>query len=413
MAKLKLKRSAIIALMAVFTVAICFIVLGAISVELMASLGISSGQFGTLVLGFFLTSCIVQLFIGPLVDSLGFKPVAVIGFVGTGLSLLLLAFATGFTLALIACIFMGIGAMALNTVGNTLIPVVLFEGKDPARASNFGNAFFGLGYILTPLLIVFMFNSLNLSHNNALVVMSMLMVVFLVFALTASFPKLSIGFKFSTAFKLLYQPAVLIAALALFCYISLEISMGTWIRSLMDELYAGSASAGAAASTGIVLSLFGLSMMIGRFLFAFVKNLTAMGSKVIVIASLVSLAAIFLMITAGSPFLGIVAVILAGLAFAPIFPTIIGVTFSKFHPSLYGSIFGIVFSVGLLGGTFVPNIVGNLSVEASVQQSLFIPGIMAAILVIISLFIGRVGKKDITETLKGPVDIVKPVEPAV
>ena len=35
---------------------------------------------------------------------------------------------------------LGVGAMSLNTVGNTLIPVVLFEGKDPARASNLGNA---------------------------------------------------------------------------------------------------------------------------------------------------------------------------------------------------------------------------------------------------------------------------------
>jgi MFS family permease len=196
MEKLKIKRAAIIALMSVFTVAICFIVLGAISVELMDTMGISAGQFGTLVLGFFLTSCIVQLFIGPLVDSVGFKPVAILGFIVTGLSLLLLGLSTNFTMAFLACILMGIGAMSLNTVGNTLIPVVLFDGRDPARASNFGNGFFGLGYILTPLLIVFMFNSLNMSYNSALMVLSLLMLVFLAFALMASFPKLSIGFKF-------------------------------------------------------------------------------------------------------------------------------------------------------------------------------------------------------------------------
>lgn len=413
MEKLKLKRAAIIALMSVFTVAICFIVLGAISVELMATMGISSGQFGTLVLGFFLTSCIVQLFIGPLVDSIGFKPVAILGFIVTGLSLLLLAFSTNFTMAFLACILMGIGAMSLNTVGNTLIPVVLFDGKDPARASNFGNGFFGLGYILTPLLIVFMFNSLNMSYNRALMVLSLLMLVFLAFALMASFPKLSIGFKFRTAFKLLYEPAVLVAALALFCYISLEVSMGTWIRSLMDELNAGSTGAGATMGTGVVLSLFGVAMMTGRFVFASVKNLTAMGSKVILVAALVSLAAILLMVTAGSPVIGIVAVVLAGLAFAPIFPTIIGVTFSKFDPGSYGSIFGIVFAFGLLGGTFVPNIIGNLSVEATVQQSLIIAGIMAGILVIISLFIGRAGKKHVPEIQKSLAEPVNPVEPSL
>jgi fucose permease len=212
---------------------------------------------------------------------------------------------------------------------------------------------------------------------------------------------------------LLYEPAVLVAALALFCYISLEVSMGTWIRSLMDELNAGSTAAGATLGTGVVLSLFGVAMMAGRFLLASVKNLTAMGSKVIIVAALVSLAAILLMVTAGSPAVGIVAVILAGLAFAPIFPTIIGVTFSKFDPGSYGSIFGIVFAFGLLGGTFVPNIIGNLSVDATVQQSLIIAGIMAGILVIISLFIGRAGKKHDPEIQRTPAEPVKPPEPVL
>ena len=139
------KMTAVVALMAVFTLAVCFIILGAISVELMESLGINESQFGTLVMGLFLTSCIVQLLIGPLVDKAGYKPVAILGFIITSASLFLLAFATSFGAALLACILLGVGAMSLNTVGNTLIPIVLFEGKDPARASNFGNAFFGLG----------------------------------------------------------------------------------------------------------------------------------------------------------------------------------------------------------------------------------------------------------------------------
>jgi len=90
--------------------------------------------------------------------------------------------------------------------------------------------------------------------------------------------------------------------------------------------------------------------------------------------------------------MGIIAVLLAGLAFAPIFPTIVGVTFAKFDPSLYGSIFGIIFSIGLLGGTFVPKYIGNLSVGSTVQQSLPIAAVMAGIILVISLFIGRIGK---------------------
>lgn len=389
------KITAIVALMAAFTVGICFIILGSISVELMTGLGINAAQFGTLVMGFFLTSCIVQLFIGPLVDKVGYKPVAIFGFIVSSLGMFILAFASSFSLSLMACILLGIGAMSLSTVSNTLMPVILFEGKDPARASNFGNGFFALGYILTPLLIVFIQKTLSLDYSSAMISIGILLLIFLVVALMASFPQVSIGFKFSMALKVLFKPAVLVATLALFCYISLEVSMGTWIKKLMEELYGGSANVNAAVNAGLVLSLFGLAMMVGRFLTSAIKNLTAMGSKLIVWMSIISLLAIILMIVANSPALGIVAILLAGLAFAPIFPTIIGITFAKFDASLYGSIFGIIFAFGLLGGTFVPKFIGNLSVGSTVQQSLPIAAIMAAILLVISLFIGRVGKPNI------------------
>lgn len=382
----------VVALMAVFTLAICFIILGAISVELMDSLGINEGQFGTLVMGLFLTSCIVQLIIGPLVDKFGYKPIAVLGFIVTSASMFILASAATFGLALVACILLGIGAMSLNTVGNTLIPIVLFEGKDPARASNFGNAFFGLGYVLTPLLIVFFLKTLSLNYSTSLSIIGGLALVFLVFALTASYPEVATGYKFMMAVKLLGNGTVLIAALALFCYISLEISLGTWIKPLMEQLFGGSANA--TYNAGLVLSLFGVAMMAGRFITSTIKNLTAMGNKVILLMSAVSFGAVMLMMIANSPALAIIAILLAGLAFAPIFPTIVGVTFAKFDSSLYGSIFGIIFAVGLLGGTFVPKIIGNLSVGSTVQQSLPITAVMAGILFVIALFMGKAGKQE-------------------
>jgi fucose permease len=342
-------------------------------------------------MGLFLTSCIVQLVIGPLVDKLGYKPIAILGFVVTSGSLFLLAYASDFNMALSACILLGVGAMSLNTVGNTLIPIVLFEGKDPARASNFGNAFFGLGYVLTPFLIVFFLNTLKFSYSTSLSILGLLVLVFLVFALTAGYPQVATGYRFSMAVKLLGRSAVLIAALALFCYIALEVSLGTWIKPLMEQLWGESPNA--AYNAGLVLSIFGVAMMVGRFVTSTVKNLTAIGVKVIAAMALISLGAIVLMIVAKSPILAIVAIVLAGLAFAPIFPTVVGVTFAKFDSSLYGSIFGIIFAVGLLGGTFVPKFIGNLSVGSTVQQSLPIAAVMAGILFVFALLMGIGGKK--------------------
>ena len=139
------KMTSIVAIMAVFTLAVCFVMIGAASVELMAKLGLAQGQIGMMVLLFSLTCIVAQLAVGPLVDRLGHKPLAIAGFVVAGVSIFLLAFAASYTLAVLAAMLLGVGAICCNTVGNTLLPVVLFEGKEPARASNFGNAFFGLG----------------------------------------------------------------------------------------------------------------------------------------------------------------------------------------------------------------------------------------------------------------------------
>ena len=384
------KRTAVVALMAVFSLAICFIILGSISVELMAALAIDEAQFGSLVMALFLTCCLVQLIIGPLVDKLGYKPIAIMGFLVTSASLFLLAYASSYSLALLACILLGIGAMACNTVGNTLIPVILFEGKDPARASNLGNAFFGLGYVLTPWLLTLFLKLLGLSYVASVSIIGVVVLLFLLFSLTPRYPQIPTGYQFSSAVKLLGNGAVIIAALSLFCYVSLEISMGTWIRQLMTQMYAGEADASTYA--GWVLGFFGVAMMVGRFLTSTVKNLTAMGARVITAMALLSIVAIVLMIVTKSPALAIAAIVLTGLAFAPIFPTIVGVTFAKFEPRLYGSIFGIIFAIGLLGGTFVPKWIGNLSVGSTVQQSLVIPAVMAAILFLLSLVIGKVGK---------------------
>jgi fucose permease len=379
------RSTSIVALMAVFGLGICFVIVGAISVDYQKALNIAN--IGDLTFALFLTSALVQLVIGPLLDKFGYKPLAICGFVVGAAALIGLEMATSMEMALASCVLLGVGAMCVNTVGNTLIPVVLFEGKDPARAANFGNAFFGLGLVITPLLFSLV------DWRTGLFVLAGLFVVGLVVAVATPFPSVSSGYQFSMAFKVLNRPAVLIGAAALFCYISLEVSMSTWSKPYMTELLGGANNADAVAKAGFALSLFGVAMMVGRFATSAVKNLTAIGSKLILAAAVVSAGAIFLMIQTSSPAVATAAIVLTGLVFAPIFPTIIGVTFAKSEPSLYGSIFGIMFSVGLLGATFVPKIVGNLSAGATVQQSLMIVLGMAVLLVLVSVFLGVAGKK--------------------
>jgi fucose permease len=379
--------------MAVFTLAVCFIMTGSISEELKSKLGIDNSAIGTMVFIFSLTCMIVQLLVGPLVDRIGHKSLAVLGFLVAGISIFLLAFAQSFALVLAAAVLLGIGAICCNTVGNTLLPVVLFDGKEPSRASNFGNAFVGLAFVLTPLTIVTLINDLGWSYERTLSIIASVVLIFAVFAFISNYPHVSTGFELAKAVRLLSQPLVLLAALALVCYIGLEFSMSTWIKPLMTELYEKTDNANAVRDAGRILALFGLAMAVGRFLTSMVKNLSQIGTFVVAGGALVVVGSVMIMVSTANPKLATLAVLVTGLAFAPMFPTIVGVTFSKYDAGLYGSIFGIIFSIGLLGSMILPKLIGSLSVNKTVQQSLPITGIMAGVLLIIALLMGRAYKR--------------------
>ncbi len=378
--------TSIVALTCVFMLACCFVIFGATSNDLILKLGLTDQQWSVVPALFLYTACVVQFFIGAITDKIGHKPIAIIGFLVTIASILLIDFADSLTALYAAAFCLGIGAMALNTVGNTILPQVLFGGSDPARASNFGNGFFGLGLMVTPLIIKY-----TPSVQSGLWILAGLNIIFLILALLSDYPKAALGYKFKTAFSMLGQGPVIIAALALLCYIGLENSMSNWTSRLMNELYTVSGALDPGKSAATILSLFGLFIMIGRFIASAIKNLTAIGIKVLIVASVVSVAALITLYMANSPFIAIIAVILTGLAFAPIFPTIVGVTFSQYQPQYYGSIFGIIFAIGLFGGGFFQNLIGAMAGK-SVQSGFFILAITAALLLIVALVMGKMKK---------------------
>ncbi|MCF7668678.1 MAG: MFS transporter [Verrucomicrobia bacterium] len=380
------KLTAVVALMAVYTLAMCFVLIGSISTELMDRLSIDKGELGTMVFSMFLTAMIVQIFIGPLVDKLGYKIFAITGFIVVSASTFLMALANTFPLAVLASVFLGIGAICLNTVGNTLLPVVLFEGKDPARAGNFGNGFFGLGLVLTPWIITGL-KQVGMASTGSIIVLGVIVLVFLIFGIIASYPQVATGYEISMFFKLLPQAAVIVAALALFCYMSLEQTMSTWLKPYLTEVFESEDTA------GFFFGFFGICIMAGRFAVSAIKNITAIGTKLIVGVCVLAMIAIGLLITTESPVVSVIAVVLIGFAFAPIFPTVVGVTFSKYEPRMYGTIFGIIFAVGLLGSMTLPKVIGNVAEDKGFKAAFPIAIGMAAVLLIIGIIMGQLRGK--------------------
>jgi fucose permease len=380
----------IVALLSVFGLGMCFALLGSISVKLMPRLKIDQGKFGSLISAFMFTCLIASLIIGVVTDAIGYKPVAMAGFVLTAVVIFLLAFAKNYKATLIACLLLGFGAMALNTAGNTLIPQVLFGGENPAAASNMGNVFFGLGLFLTPLIVSFLFR--KTTYEKAVAALGVIILIPVVFAATASYPASNNAFAIGDAFGLLAKPAVLVAALVLFCYIALEASFCNWLPAFGKEVITTEEpemeSDKADASAQRLLSMFAIAMMAGRLALSAVPNITTAGGFYIAGAAIAATLIIFAMTKCKSAKSANILAAAAGLAFAPCFPTTVGVTFAKFSPEVYGSIFGIIFAVGLLGAVIIPKAIGNMASGSSVQKSLKLLLPACVLLIVLGIVLG-------------------------
>jgi len=372
----------------------CFAILGSISVKLMPRLNIDQGKFGSLISVFMFSCLVASLVVGVVSDMVGYRAVAIFGFVVTALCFFLFARAKNYGLMMLACLILGAGAMALNTAGNVLGVQVLFGGQNPAQASNLCNVFFGLGLFVTPLIVSFLFR--KVSYEAAVSVLAVIVLVPIVLALLATFPASKAGFQIGDAVALLKEPVVLVAAFMLFCYISLEISFCNWIPPYGKEVITAArpdADAGVVdASAQRMLSVFAITMMIGRFVASQIPAVSTHGSYVIAGAAFAATIIIFIMTVSKDTSMAWVLAALSGLAFAPCFPTTVGTTFSQFDKSIHGSVFGIIFAVGLAGAVIVPKAIGNLAKGSSVQKGLKLLIPAGAVLIILAIVLAQLVK---------------------
>jgi fucose permease len=361
----------------VFALGVMFSILGSIKLKLAEQLNINDAQAGRLISTLMFSSMVCLLIIGPLTDLLGFKLIALVGFGSGAVCVWLLASAKSYNMALVACLFLGGAAMCVNTVGNTLGPNVLFGGESPAAASNLLNVFFGIGAFITPLIVVTLLKKVGYKATVGLIGAILLIPIF--YTIAGTFPPPPEGFQITQAVSLLANPGVLMGGLSLFCYISLEITLAGFITTYLKSHEISDEKA------GTVLSGFWIALMIARLIAAF----TVGGGMIfyfVPVLAVVTMLSISGMVMAKTPGIGIVTTLVTGLAIGPIFPTIVGVTFSKTGVS--ASVFGIIFAMGLLGGILVPSLIGKYAAEMNIRKSLRILVGMAAGLIVMSAILG-------------------------
>lgn len=361
----------------VFALGVCFSILGSIKLKLAEELKINDAQAGRLISALMFSSLIFVLLIGPLTDWLGYKLIAVAGFAAGGICIWLLASALSYQAALVACLLLGFAAMCVNTVGNTLGPNILFNGENPAAASNLLNVFFGVGAFITPLIVAALLKKLGYKMTVGLI--GAILFLPIIYTLFGTFPAPPEGFNVTQALSLLGRGGIWAGGLALFCYMSLEVTLAGFITTYLKSHEMSDEKAGTA------LSGFWIALMVARLIAAFTIPATMFVYALPALA-LVAAISIAVMVAAKSVSLGVGATLVTGFVLGPIFPSLVGVTFTKTEAS--ASVFGIIFGIGLLGAILMPSLIGKYAAEMNIRQSLRILVGVALGLIVLSAFLG-------------------------
>lgn len=180
--------------------------------------------------------------------------------------------------------------------------------------------------------------------------------------------------------------------LVLFCCFSLDTTLKSWLPSFGKEVIGRAQPEREAeavdASAMRLLVWFAAGMMLSRFLASNVPFITEYGAWFVSAAGVASGIVILTMIRTSSAVQVIVLAALAGFIFGLAFPTTLGVTFAKFPKEVRGSVFGIVFAIGLLGSVIMPKAIGNVARGSSVQKSLKLLLPLCVFQVILAIVLG-------------------------
>lgn len=346
--------------------------LGSVKVPLAKRLAIDEGRVGGLISLFGFTLIPVILTAGFLADLVGRQVVFIAGSVLLAASLGLLAAARNYLAALGSVVLLSAGWALLINVGNVLTPHA-FPGS-LSYATNLANVFFGAGAFLTPIAVAMLIRrtafllTLGLLAILSLVPAALSLGVDFV-AIAPSTP--ATGTDAPETSGLLSDPFLWLCGFALFFYGPLEASVGAWATTYLGEQ---GCREGTAAG---LLSAFWLSFMASRLMTAFGLPPSQEAMLILVLSAACVGVLSGMVLVRGRVPAGTM-IILAGLVFGPIFPTLMALLLGHFSPALHGRAVGFLFAVGGIGWTVIPILIGGVARRSGVRRG-FLVAVAAAV----------------------------------
>jgi MFS transporter, FHS family, glucose/mannose:H+ symporter len=338
-------------------------------------LGITLVQQGDIFLALFFGVFLSTIVVGPMIDSFGNKVVLTVSAALVTIALVLFAWAHSPLTAMASAAILGFGGGGLNTSANALVADLYPENRGPML--NVVGTFFGFGALFIPLLAAIITGLLTITQ--LLLTAAALAALCTLFYLVLPFPppREAIGFSLLASIKAVRIPGVLLFGILLFCQSGNEAAIGGWTST-----YAG--SLGAAPSTATwILAGYWAALMIGRI--ASAKLLGHMTKQRLVVSSGIgSVAGAAVIVGTSSVIPLAIGAAIIGLSFAAIYPTMLAIAADRYERQA-GTIFGLLFAMGLIGGMLFPWVIGHISQAFSLRAAMSVP--LAGALVITAIAI--------------------------
>jgi MFS transporter, FHS family, glucose/mannose:H+ symporter len=326
--------------------------------------------FLLLYLGIFVASCGV----GPLIDHLGNKANLLASCLIVALAMVLLASAHSFTTAGVAAILLGLGGGGLNTSTNVLVSDVYAAQRGPML--NLLGIFFGVGALSIPLAAASIEGQLTIPQ--LFLCCAILATVCALWYAAVSFPpaRTRQAFFSGELLEVVRYSGVLLLAFILFLESGNEACIAGWTST-----YLNIGGYSPRLST-LVLAAYWAALMVSRMLAAKVLGRITK-AQLIVSSAVLSLGGCAILLSARSLTLLLAGTALIGLSYGPIFPTTLAIAGDRYSERA-GTVFGLLFSIALLGGMMFPWAVGQVSERASVRVGMIVPALGAAGIVMLS-----------------------------
>jgi FHS family L-fucose permease-like MFS transporter len=318
---------------------------------------------------------LLSVAVGVFQDKRGKKFVLLMGLAVALVGMLSASFGlTSFPRFLLAILLLGAGAAILQVAGNPIMRDVSEPGKYSRNLSlgQFVKAIGSLSGALVPVIAARYFGA-SWQVIFPIYALALAVAVVAVAAMPVRREKPSEqAATLGSCLALLKNPYVAAMVGAIFMYVGAEVSVSANIPLFLKERFDIDINRMALLGTG----LFFLSLTVGRFSGGMILNRMA-PRKFFVVTSIASIAGLLgLFVPNGT--VAAASFILAGLGFANIFPLVFSIAVDSM-PERTNELSGLMVTA-IVGGAFLPPLMGALADRTSVQFSFLVP--IAAILYI-------------------------------